>query len=141
MPGIHRGWLLAVSMLLFTASSLPGQVPADQAADMLLNSARKAYNERNYPFAAARFREFLAKYGGHKNAPAARYGLALALLDGPDKDYAAAADQLQPLAGDLRFPDHAYVLYYLGLARRGQGVKELAQAKPQDLPQRRARPR
>jgi TolA-binding protein len=129
---------LALGVLLLGTPPAPAQVTADQAAAMLLNSARKAYNEHNYPFAAARFREFLARYGGHKEAPSARYGLALALLDGPDKDHAAAADQLQPLANDANFPERPFALYYLGLARRGQGVKELALAKPQDLPQRRA---
>src|SRR5262249_28266987 len=37
-------------------------------------------------------------------------------------------------------PEHAHVLYYLGLARRGAGVKELGQAevKPQEAQARRA---
>jgi TolA-binding protein len=112
-------------------------VNAEQAAALLLNSAQKAYNEKNYPFATDKFREFLAKYATHKNAPAARYGLALCLLDGPAKDYAAAAEQLQPLANDDKFPDHIRAVYFLGLAKRGLGIKELMLAKPQDLAQRR----
>src|SRR5581483_8559054 len=116
------------------------QVTPDQAADMVLNSARKAYTEKNYPFAVARFKEFLAKYGGHKNAPAARYGLALALIESPERDYAGAVEQLQPLAGNKAFADYPSVFYYLGLAQRGLGTKELALAvgKPAELPQRRA---
>jgi TolA-binding protein len=107
---------------------------------MLLASARRAYNEKNYPFAAQRFKEFLDKFGNHKDAPSARYGLALALLDGPERDYQRALDALQPLAGAKDFPDHPFVLYYLGVAQRGLGVRELAQAeaRPQEAPQRRA---
>jgi TolA-binding protein len=116
------------------------QVTPDQAAALVLNSARKAYNEQNYPFAVTRFREFLAKYGGHKEAPAARYGLALSLLELPERDYAAVIQELQPLAGNQGFADYPYVLYYLGLAQRGLGTREIAQAeaKPQEAPQRRA---
>src|SRR5262249_50271094 len=110
----------------------------DQAADLVLNSARKAYNAKSYDFAAARFREFLAKYGGHKKAPAARYGLALALLNGPAKDDAAAAEQLQALAGDANFPGHAFVLHHLGVPKRGVAIKDLSLPRPQALPQRRA---
>jgi TolA-binding protein len=112
----------------------------DQAAELLLNSAQKAYNDREYAFAAERFREFLAKFGGHKDAPAAHYGLALTLLDGPAKDCNGAIEHLQPLAGNKEFPDHPHVLYHLGLARRGLGLKELAEAvaKPPEAPGHRA---
>src|SRR5690348_7459266 len=91
--------IVTLTSLFGAAAALHAQVTQDQAAAMVLNSARKAYNEKNYTFAAARFREFLAKYGGHKDAPAARYGLALTLLDASPKDYAGAVEQLQQLAG------------------------------------------
>src|SRR5262249_14537351 len=121
------------------ASQLHAQVTPDQQADMLLAAARRAYNDKNFPFAAERFREFLTKFGNHKDANAARYGLALALLDGP-RDYNGAVEQLAPLAGNKEFPEHGLVLYHLGLAKRGQGVKELAEAtaKPQEAAQRQA---
>ncbi len=120
---------LAVAVVLLWASVLPAQqVSPDQAADMLLTSAKTAYNAKDFPFAAGRFREFLAKFANHKDAVSARYGLALAILDGPDKDYNAAVAELQPLAGAKDAPDYPFYLYYLGLAERGQGVKFLAQA-------------
>jgi TolA-binding protein len=129
------GPFVAAVLLAALATAAPAlpQAPQDQAARLLLDGARRAYNEKNYPFAAGRFREFLAKYGGHKEAPAARYGLALCLLEGPQRDYNAAADNLQPLAGNKNLPERPFVLYYLGLARRGQGVQALseANAKPQ----------
>lgn len=134
------GLLLLGMVLSGPAQSPAQQLTPDQQADMVLNSARKAYNERNFPFAVTRFREFLAKFGNHKEAPSARYGLALSLLDSPEKDYQAALEQLQALAGMKEFPQHPFVLYYFGLAQRGLGTRELAQAvaKPQEAPQRRA---
>jgi cellulose synthase operon protein C len=130
--------LCPLSVVLSPSQSV-AQVAPDQAADMLLASARRAYNEKNYPFAAQRFKEFLDKYGNHKEAQSARYGLALALLDGPERDYQRALDTLQPLAGAKEFADFPFVLYYLGAAQRGVGVRELAQAeaKPQEAPQHR----
>jgi hypothetical protein len=134
-PGQRRVGVLALLTLLLLAASAPAQVQPDQAATMLLDSGRRAYNEKNYPFAAARFQEFITKFAGHRELPAARYGLALALIDGPTKDYASALAQLQPLAGQ-QMPERPHVLYYTGLARRGLGVQALAQAvaRPGEAP-------
>src|SRR5437764_10877508 len=93
-------FVITFASVLCGTRVLCAQLTQDQAAALVLNSARKAYNEKNYTFAAARFREFLSKYGGHKDAPAARYGLALTLLDAKPKDYAGAVEQLQQLAGN-----------------------------------------
>jgi TolA-binding protein len=133
---------LAWACLLLALMPVPhaaAQLSQDQAAELVLNSARKAYNEKNHAFAAARFREFLNRFGGHKSVPSARYGLALCLLEGTPKNYAEARDLLQPLAANKNLPEHAGLLYHLGLALRGLGVAELAQAdaRPQEAPQRR----
>ncbi len=126
-PFIRRFRSLVVGLaVLVTVAPLAAQTQPDQAADMLLTSARRAYNDKNYPFAADKFREFLQKYANHKEAPAAHYGLALALLDGPARDYQAAVEQLQPLIGNKEFTDRPFALYYLGIAQRGFGVKELS---------------
>jgi TolA-binding protein len=110
-----------------------------QAADLLLNNARRAYNEKNYTFAADRFREFLNKFGNHKEANAAHYELALCLIEGPAKDYNGALGQLQPLANNKDLPQHPFVLYYLGLSQRGLGAQALGQARarPQEANQHR----
>jgi tetratricopeptide (TPR) repeat protein len=134
--GMARPAGLTLVFLVVGAGTLAAQVKPDQAADMLLGSARRAYNEKNYAFAADRYRDFLGRYGGHKEVTAARYELALALLHGPDKNYAGATDELQKIAGDNNFPDHALVLYYLGLAQRGLGTRELAAAKPPEAQKR-----
>jgi TolA-binding protein len=140
MTATQRIFAPVVCLLLLGVPTAVAQMPPEQAAELLLASGRRAYNERNYPFAAGRFREYLSRFGNQRDAAAARYGLALCLLNGPEKDYNAAAEQLQPLAGNKEFADHPFVLYYLGLARRGQGVRELAQAdtRPQEAAARRA---
>jgi TolA-binding protein len=131
--------VVLLCLALVTPPLRSQQLTADQAADMILTSAQKAFNEKNYPFAVQRFREFLSKFGGHKSASTARYGLALAILESPDKNYQEARDLLQALAGNKSLPEHAQILYQLGLAMRGQGLQELAiaDAKPQEAPQRR----
>src|SRR5262249_32306458 len=84
----NRGLLWGISLLTLAGfclgtAALQAQMTPEQAAAMVLASAKKAYNEKNYPFAVTRFREYLGKYGGNKEAPSARYGLALALLASP----------------------------------------------------------
>jgi TolA-binding protein len=131
------GFVLTLFSISFARAQ---QLTADQQAEMVLSSARRAYNEKNYSFAATRFREFLSKFGNHKEANAARYGLALSLMESQPPDYQAALEQLQPLAGNKDFAEYPFVLYYFGFARRGLGLKELdlAIAKPTEGPPRRA---
>jgi cellulose synthase operon protein C len=122
-------------------ASLLAQTTPEQAAELMLNSARKAYNDKNYPFAVTRFREFLGKFGGHKEAPAARYGLALALIEGPDRNYAEARDLLQGPAQDKNFAEQPLAQYYQALAVRGLGLKELFEIEtrpPAEAEKRRA---
>jgi TolA-binding protein len=133
--------LLAVVVLAgIGGGRVQAQLTQDQMADLLLNSARKAFNEKNYPFAAKAFREFTQKFGGHKDAVAARYGLALSLIDGPERNYSEARDLFQNLAGVKEFADAPLAVYYAALCARGQGIAELNQAdqKPQEAQQRRA---
>ena len=136
-----RTHLLAAVCLsvLMLATPVQAQIPPDQQAEMLLNAARKAYNERNLPFAAEKFREFLQKFGGHAKAIDARYGLALTYLELPERKYPEAIEQLQQVVGNRNFADYRFAAYYLGLAKRAQGVAELnqAHAKPNEAPQRR----
>jgi TolA-binding protein len=124
--------LAAVLVVLVLRHAGPAQVTPEQAAAMLLASAKRAYNEKNFAFAADRFREFIGKYGSHKDLPTARYGLALCLIDGPQRDFDKAAEQLQALEANKTFAEYPFALYYFGLSRRGQGVKavELAAARP-----------
>src|SRR5262249_43252081 len=112
----------------------------EKKAAMLLAGARKAYNDKNFTFAANQFREFLQKYGNHKEVNSARYGLALSLLDGEQRNYDQALEQLNTLGNVKDFPDRPFVLYSSGLAKRGQGVTALATAaaKPNEAATHRA---
>ena len=53
------------------------QLSPEDAAALVLNAGRRAYNEQKFPAAAERFREFLKVAPNHKEAAAARYGLGL----------------------------------------------------------------
>ncbi len=128
-----RCLVLALTLALASLTGFAAaQVTPEQAAGMLLASSRRAYNEKNYPFAAARFREFLSKYPGHKELHSARFGLALCLVEGPERDYDKALEQLNQLTGNKALPEQPFALYYAGLCRRAQGTKalELALARP-----------
>ncbi len=132
---------LPVVAFLAAALAVPAaaQPPTpDQQAAQLLVAGQKAFNDANPAFAADRFREFLTKFGGHKDAHAARYGLGLALLEIQPPDHAKAAEALAPPANEKAFPDQPLALYYLAAAQRGLGQKELAEgaARPNELPQR-----
>jgi TolA-binding protein len=127
--------------LLFAALSFgvaSAQPTPDQQAEALLNAGRKAYNENNPQFAAEKFTELLTKFGGYKDANAARYGLGLALLDLPARDYQKALEAFTPPASDAKFPEQASALYHAGVCQRGLGQKELAEgvARPNEMPQR-----
>lgn len=129
----------AAFLFVALSGALAGAQPTpDQQAEAILNAGRKAYNEGNPQFAAERFTELLAKFGGYKDANAARYGLGLALLDLPDRNYQKALDAFLPPAGDGKFPDQALALYHAGVCQRGLGQKELAEgvARPNEMPQR-----
>ncbi len=117
---------------------LVAQPTADQQAEMLLNVGRKAYADANPQFATEKFKEFLTKFGAHKAAHSARLGLAIALLDLPDRNFQAALEAVTPAANDPKFIDQPLAQYYAAVCRRGLGQKELAEAvtKPNELPQR-----
>src|SRR4051794_15287662 len=132
-----RGWLPAAFLAsLFLIPPAEAQQPnPDDAALMVLFSARRAYNDRNYPFAIERFKEFLAKYGGHKEAVSARYGMGLVLLEQGDSN--GAIEPLQAAANQADFTDRPLALYHVGLAHRALGMQALADsvAKPNEAAQ------
>lgn len=134
-------WLCLWVLMGANAARLIAQnLSPDEAASMLLNSARQAYNEGNHTFAADRFREFLNRHGNHKDAASARFGLGLSLATGPTKQYQPAVEALNQIVGIQDFAERPLVLYYLGYCHRGLGLEALAQAtaKPNEAPQHQA---
>ncbi|MDB5354262.1 MAG: hypothetical protein JWN24_715 [Phycisphaerales bacterium] len=115
----------------------PKQLSPDDAAMIELNTARRAFNEHNYPFAADRFKQFLAAHGGHPEATSAWYGLGLSIVSSPQPDYPGAIEALQRVAGQQDFPERASALYHLGVAQRGVGnrAESDALAKPNEADQ------
>ena len=138
MATLHLRAVAALNLFILSLGIALGQQATDPQAEVVLNTARKAYADSNYTFAAEKFREFLTKFGAHKDVNAARYGLGLALLDLPDRDYQKALEAFTPAANDAKFADRSLALYYAGVSRRGLGQKELAEgiAKPNEMPQR-----
>ena len=107
---------------------------ADDAALVKLNAARRAYNEGKYELAAKLFGEFLKDSGGHRQAPAAHYGLGLSLLAGADRDYEVIRRSLGEAARRRESADRPFALYYLAVATRGLAADHLSQAaaKPKE---------
>ena len=119
---------LALVLFLRTPHLSFAQPPKDMAAEVLFNSACKAFNDQNYPFATAKFSEFIQKYGNHPQVNAARYGLALCYLDGSERNFEKAIDPLNALAGNAMIVEQPRALYYLGIAKRGLGMADVTLA-------------
>jgi len=136
----HRGFRRTrvaqiASGILFVClplSALHGQqLPPDEAALLMLNAGRRAFNEQKFPFAADRFREFLKVAPNHKDASSARYGLGLALMEAGD---AKGALESLTQASATESPDRPLALYHVGAMYRSAGTQALAQiaAKPNE---------
>src|SRR5438128_3149692 len=128
-----QSWQIVLAVVILGNLPVWGQekpAPADEnaaAANALIN-AKSAYQQKNYQGAADQYRNFIKTYEKRPEVPSARYGLALALAAMPQPDYNAIVEALTPTTGAV-FPEKPYALYYLGLAYRGQGLKDAAGAK------------
>ncbi len=119
----HLVFLTAISCAVTFAQEAPAG--ADAAGLAVLDAARHAYNEGKFDAATERFREFLKQNGQKKEASAAQYGLALSLLELPQKDYTAIVAALQAALVQQDSSDHPFVLYHLGAAQRNLGIQAL----------------
>ena len=112
--------------------SVRGEAGLDEVAGIVLNSARRAYNDGEFGFAAARFGEFLARFEKHPDALQARFGLGLAIVDSgaaDEKAYQTVVEQLTAVAAANEFSEKPLALYYLGLGHRGQARIALEKGK------------
>ena len=110
--------------------ALAQEVSKEQAAAMMLDGARRAYNEGKYDFAAQRFGEYIKTYGGSgsPNVRSAEYGLALCLLEAPQRDYKAISDLLRRSMDHVGSSERPFAAYHLGVCLRGLGNEALGQA-------------
>lgn len=131
MNGIARRLAFALVLLLGAAALSVAQKPEDKAAEQLLTSARRAYTEKKFPEATNQFRDLLNRFPQSVHADAARYGLALCMLEAPEPDYAGIQEALKKLEANAAFPERRFVLYHLGTCARGLGVRDLNQAAAQ----------
>jgi hypothetical protein len=117
----QRSALLTLAVLLLAVPTVPGQKQAEPSADELLAAARKAHDDKDPAAAAARYRDFLRRFGKHAEAPAAQYGLGQAQreLGVAELARADAAPQqaVQHRASAQRFLDDAAVQF--GAAAEG----------------------
>src|SRR3954452_22503660 len=129
-----RRALVGLFALTLFAPSINAQVPPDQQADMILTSAKKAQADGNFPFAIQRYGEFLQKFGNHPQANQARYQLAVAYLDAPERNFDKALEAIGPILSHAGLPGQPYALYYAGLCSRRQGLREVdgMTAKPNE---------
>ncbi len=97
----------------------------------LLNSARTAFNDRNYAFAVDRFREYLKTAPKGADLASAQYGLGMSLLAGP-RDLESAQAALTAAVNTPDFPERPYALYYLATSTRqlAQDLSQQAAGKP-----------
>jgi TolA-binding protein len=119
--------------LLSAYGQTPPQSGPEEAAAAMLDGARRGYNEQKYDFAAERFKEYIKQFPNSRDIPAAQYGLALCLLNGPKKDLPAVLQALQPMASRGDLPEQGFALYYSGVASRSLGEQAIAdaEAKPE----------
>jgi TolA-binding protein len=129
--------VFAAAVLLVGLSTLSAQAPADKAAEQLLQSAHKAWADRNYAAASKLYRDFLGKYPGRPETQRVRLALGVCLLE--SNDLAASAETLEPLAYLKDAPGSAAAAYHLGLAQRGLALKETEPAKARSLLEQAAR--
>lgn len=118
------GWLMLAAPC--RAADMP-----DQAAVQTLMAGRKAFNQGSYDVAADRFREFLRGFGAHREAPAAHYGLGLALLWQGHADLNAIMSEFTVAVAAGKIPERPYALYYLAVVERMQA--DALAGKPEGL--------
>jgi tetratricopeptide (TPR) repeat protein len=96
----------------------------DATATRLLREAQVAQERKQSGQAVAKYREFLSQFSKRPEVPAARYGLAMAMMSWPDRDWNACIAELrQVVASDA--PEKAKAKYDLGVALRLTGEQLL----------------
>lgn len=136
-----RSWIgqLILAALVLGSANLAARDNSDVTAETRLAQARKAAEDKDYAAAAKQYRDFLTAFPQDPQAEAARWELALALLEKPNCDYAAALGQLKLLAAKKNPDLQPALLFYQGAAVRGLALMDIAGiAKPAEAAPRRA---
>jgi TolA-binding protein/tetratricopeptide (TPR) repeat protein len=127
--GALLGALLGIGAVGFWLFPRPGLEPNEEEggssaarakSSPSLAEARAAFAARRFEAARAGLAAFLAAHPDDPQAPARRFELAVALIEGGSPDHAAALAELEHLARAGKL-DSGLGRYYRGLARRGRG--------------------
>ena len=102
------------------------QLEQDRKAVETLNQAKQAYEQKNFGVSVAKYREFLAQFPKRAEVMAARYGLAMALAEMPDRDWNALVAELQPVVASDQVPDKGRAHYWLAVGLRVLADQQLA---------------
>ncbi len=102
------------------AAELAKQQAEDKRAATILNEAKQAYEQKNYPQSVNKYREFISQFPKRPEAGAAHYGLAIAMAEAPDKDWNALIRELEPVVASAEVPaaEKGRAQYWLGAAQR-----------------------
>lgn len=129
-------WTAGLALVGLASGTLAQPMSGVERAQATLTTAKAAFNDQNYTVAADRFREYLRlSPGGRNELAAARYGLAVCLIEGPAKDYRAAAELLAYPAQTPTLKERPFAHYYLGVAQRALGEQARDQATTRPLEQ------
>ena len=123
---------LALALMLLPSRAPAQQISKEKAAEMLLDSGRRAYNEGKYDFAAERFAEYVKTYREHQGRYSAQYGLAMSMLARPQRDYKAIGEAFRDALQWSALPERPFALYHYAASLRGLGseAERQIQAKP-----------
>jgi hypothetical protein len=105
------------------------QIEQDKRAATLLNDAKQAYEQKNFPVSVQKYREFVGAFPKRPEVSAAKYGMAMAMAELPDKDWNALATELGPVIASPELKDKGRAQYWLGVALRVTGEQQLAAAQ------------
>jgi TolA-binding protein len=102
------------------AAELAKQHAEDKRAATILNEAKQAYEQKNYPQAINKYREFISQFPKRPEVGAAHYGLAIAMAEAPDKDWNVLIRELEPVVASKDIPaaEKGRAQYWLGAALR-----------------------
>ena len=118
----------ALAALLFLAPVAAAQpaLPPDVQAERQLETGRKALAAKDYTTARGLFDGVVSKFGNTPAASPARYGLALAKLQGGDGKLTDIADLLDRAAADAGFADRGAAALLRGQVERAIALNDPA---------------
>lgn len=99
----------------------------DQRAANMLNEAKQAYEQKNYGHSVNKYREFIGNFPKRPEVIGARFGLAMSLVEMPDRDWNALTNELQQVVA-TNPPDAGRANYWLAVALRIPAQQQLEAA-------------